>query len=888
MTNHWIDIKNADYIMIIGSNAAENHPISFKWVTEAMERRGAKLISIDPRFTRTSAKANMYVRIRSGTDIAFIGGMILHVLEDMRQNPGNYNIEYVSQYTNAAYIVKDQVLPADNGGVFSGWDATKKTYDKSAWNYKIEDATANKPYREAKLLSADWADWTERANADPTAAWGQLDVSCVLRLLYEHYKRYDRETVSRITGVSSEKLLEVYGEYAKSGAKDKAGTIMYAMGTTQHTYGTQNIRAYSILQSLLGNMGIAGGGINALRGTSNVQGSTDMGLLSHLIPGYIGIPNDTDTELGTQNASGVWTKDSGYLKRVTPAATKNPDGVAGNSSNWKQHFPKYVVSMLKSWWRDVDPGVSFHYLPKIKASGENYTHIGLIEAIAEGLVKGLIIWGQNPASGGPASLGARNALGKLEWLVVADIWETETAEFWKRPGATPGDIGTEVFLLPAAASYEKEGSVSNSGRWVQWRYKSVNPPGEAKPDLEIMDELMRKIKELYGTSGGTYPDPIVNLTWDYVQPVTSDEVAQEVNGKALQEFTPSGRTAPYAPGDLIDSFLHLQANGSTSCGNWIISQVYAKASAAELESFPDLIKQVNGVNVINRARRRLASDPAQDPTGLNSNWTWSWPVNRRIIYNRASIDLNGDSWDPNRTILTWNAEAKAWKGDVVDGFGANGPINAETDAAKRVLPFIMNADGMARLWGGATMNDGPLPEVYEPWESPFDTNLMGHSQLNDPTAYYANPTTGFAVDGVDQNPKGTVADGFEYVATTYRCTDHWQTGIMTRNLPLLNELSPNMYVELGEDLADGLGIKAGDRVKVSSARGSIEAVAVVTKRLAAITCGDRTIHHVGILNHWGYSGLSKGDSGNVLTPHIGDANTSIPEYKTFLCKVEKA
>jgi formate dehydrogenase major subunit len=315
--------------------------------------------------------------------------------------------------------------------------------------------------------------------------------------------------------------------------------------------------------------------------------------------------------------------------------------------------------------------------------------------------------------------------------------------------------------------------------------------------------------------------------------------------------------------------------------------VYAKATAAELASFPDLITKVNGVDIINRARKRLASDPAQDPTGLNPNWTWSWPVNRRIIYNRASIDLNGTSWDPNRTILSWDAEAKAWKGDVVDGFGAYGPINSEASAARKILPFIMNADGMARLWGGATMNDGPLPEVYEPWESPFDINLIGHGQINDPTAYYANPSSGFAIDGVDQNPKGTV-DEYPYVATTYRCTDHWQTGIMTRNLPLLNELSPNMYVEIGEDLADELGIKPGDAVKVSSARGSIEAVAVVTKRFAAITCGDKTIHQVGILNHWGYSGLSKGDTGNILTPHIGDANTSIPEFKTFLCKVEKA
>ena len=895
MTNHWVDIKNADYVMIIGSNAAENHPISFKWVTKAMEDRGAKLICVDPRQTRTSSKADIYARLRSGTDIAFVGGMIQYVLEDMRQNPDNYNIEYVSQYTNAAYIVKPQTLPGDNDGLFSGWDSTVKKYDKATWDYSLADTAANKPGREAKLLSAGWVDWAERANADPATAWGELDANCALRLLHEQYKRYDLSTVSKITGVPQAKLTEVYAAYASSGTRDKAGTILYAMGATQHTYGSQNIRAYSILQSLLGNMGIAGGGINALRGTSNVQGSTDMALLANYIPGYIGVPNDSDTELGTKNANGVWTRDSGYLKRVTPLAINNPDGIAGSSSNWKQHFPKYVVSMLKAWWKDTDPGVSFHYLPKGKASGQNYTHIGLIESIGAGTIKGLMVWGQNPAAGGPTSLGARNALAKLEWMVCADVWETETAEFWKRPGVDSTTIDTEVILLPAAASYEKEGSIANSGRMAQWRYKAVNPPGEAKPDLEILDEVMKAVKALYKTGGGDtkFADPIVDLTWDYSSPVTADEVAQEVNGKALDAFTSSGRA--YVAGELIDNFTHLQADGKSSCGNWIFSNQYSKATAAELANtkLAGIITELNGIKVINRLRKRDTTDNAANQIGLYSNWAWTWPLNRRIIYNRASMDLNGNAWDASRTVLAWDATKKAWIGDVVDGFGAYGPIGLEADVTdpttgvttiRRILPFIMNADGQARLWGGATMNDGPLPEHYEPWETPLSSNPMGHGTLTDPAAYVGK---GFPVDGVNQNPRGT-ADKYPYVGTTYRCTEHWQTGIMTRNLPWLNELQPEMYIEMGGDLADRLGIAKGDKVKVSTARGSIHAVAVVTNRFIEIEVNGKPLHHIGILNHWGYSGLSTGDSGNILTPSVGDANTTIPEFKTFLCNVEKA
>ena len=865
MTNHWIDIKNADCVLIIGSNAAENHPISFKYVLQA-QADGAKVIHVDPRYSRTSSKADMFVRIRTGTDIAFMGGMILHILNDMRLNPTAYNLQYVQQYTNAAYIVDPGIkLPGDSGqnGLFSGWAEGK--YNPATWKYaNHSSATA-----EAKLLTPNWEGWTNRAAAEETA-WAELDDNCVLKLLWRSYRRYDKATVSRITGIPEAKLDEVYAEYAKTGAKGKAGTVMYAMGATQHTYGSQNIRAYSIAQLLLGNMGVAGGGINALRGTSNVQGSTDQALLEQYLPGYLNIPTDAanQQELGSASAPNT------YLSAVTPAATNPPGELAGDKSvNWWGNKPKYVVSLLKAWWPNIDPAVSYKYLPKKRASGVNYTHVGLIEAIGRGEIEGLWIWGQNPAAGGPTSLGARDALKKLKWMVASDIWFNETHTFWKRPDTAativkPEDIQTEVFLLPAAGSFEKEGSISNSGRWVQWRYKAVEPPGEAISDLDMMIRLFNRIRKLYEEEGGKVPEPILNLGWDYLDEEEADVIAREMNGYDL------------TTGKLMTAFANLKDDGTTSCGNWLHCNQYTPASDSEKQNYPDLITVVGGVESINKARKRSNVDTSLAGTGnqsagLYSNWAWCWPVNRRIIYNRASVDLDGNPWDSEHPVLAWNGTT--WVGDVVDGGG--NPINLAADGGKN-LPFIMNTEGVGKLWGYG-LKDGPIPEVYEPWESPINNVMSG--QQNDPAAYIGS----LVVDGEEWNKHGTV-DEFPYVATTYRCTEHWQTGIMTRNLPWLAELMPEMYVELGADLAGDLGIESGDRVKVSSKRGEIHALAIVTRRFQAITVDGTTIHQVGIPWHWGYAGRVTGDSGNVLTPDVGDANTSIPESKSFLCKVEKA
>ena len=804
MTNHWIDIKNSDCIMIIGSNAADNHPVSFKWVTKAMEK-GAKLISVDPRFTRTSSKANIYAKLRSGTDIAFVGGMIKYVLDDMEKNPQNYNMTYVREYTNAAFLINpDFKGPAELDGLFAGYDPDKRSYEKSTWQYQLDE---------------DGIPKMDKSLEDP---------NCVFQLLKKHFSRYDVDTVCKITGTPKDIYLKVCETYAATGATGKAGTIMYAMGATHHTYGTQNIRTYGILQLLLANMGVAGGGINALRGESNVQGSTDHCLLFHILPGYLVVPQDTDTSLDA------------YLKRVTPTS-KDPI-----SANWWQNTPKYITSLLKAWYGDAATKANdfgFHYLPKIK-SGKNYSHIALFEAMYAAKIKGLMCWGQNPAVGGPNANMERDALENLDWLVAADLWETETATFWKRPGVNPAEIKTEVFLLPASASMEKEGSISNSGRWMQWRYKAVEPPGEAMSDLDIVTLLMLKLKHLYAAEGGRNAEAITELTWGHGEPADVHKVAKEINGYDLKT------------GKLLPSFGKLRDDGTTSSGNWLYCASYTEAG--------------------NMAARR---DPTPDKfdIGLYPNWSWCWPVNRRIIYNRASVDLNGVAWDAEHPVINWHPILQKWEGDVPDG----GWPPMAVDPSKTKRPFIMKPDGVGHLFGSyvaprsLSLADGPLPEHYEPWESPVANQISGTQ--NDPC---------FKIWDSKMDYKGDAAE-YPIVATTYRVTAHWQAGAMTRNLPWLNELMPEMFVELSEELAAEKGIINGKKVIVESARGKVEAVAIVTKRFTPFSINGTRVHHIGLVWHWGYAGLSKGDSANVLTPHVGDANTMIPEYKAFLCDVHK-
>jgi formate dehydrogenase major subunit len=824
MTNHWADIQNSDCIIIVGSNAAENHPVSFKWVTKAIEDNGATLISIDPRFTRSSAMAHIFSHMRSGTDIAFFGGMIKWVLDDMEVNPDKYNMTYVTEYTNAAFLIDPEFkTAAELDGKFSGFvpgdDPNFGTYDKSTWK------------------------WQTDADGIPLKDRTLQDSNCVFQLLKKQFARYDADTVANTTGADKDTFLKICETYARlTGPVGKSGTIMYAMGTTQHTHGTQNIRAYAILQLLLGNIGLAGGGINALRGESNVQGSTDHCLLFHILPGYLAPPVATETTLQDHLDA-----------RAQAFATSDP-----KSASWWLNYPKYLVSLLKSWYGNnaaADNEFGYSWLPKLNP-GTNYSHIALFEAMAAGTVKGLICWGQNPAVGGPNAFAERRALQNLDWLVTVDLWETETCAFWQEPGLNPADIQTEVFVLPAAASYEKEGSVVNSGRWSQWRWKAVDPPGEARADLEMVVDLMLKVIALYEAEGGPVADAITKLRWKgWYDSVTfprgaeslTDLVSREINGWAEAQILNEDGSVKYEEGNLMASFGHLLADGSTSSSNWLYTQSYNETDG-------------------NRQQWRDNTDYHPAGIGLYSKWSWCWPVNRRIIYNRASVDLDGNPWDPEDFVIRWTGPETAWEGDVPDGGWP--PMNVEGTR----YPFIMKPEGFAHVFGpGRT--DGPFPEHYEPVESPIANPLSGTQ--NNPAIVIWRP-----------DEIGT-SDEYPIVCTTYRVTEHWQAGQMTRNLPWLVELMPQMFVEMSEELAAEMGIENAEWVTVESKRGSVQGVAIVTKRFKPFQLNGKTVHQIGLPWHWGFQGLCVGDTANNLSPHVGDANTTIPEYKAFLVRVKK-
>ena len=793
----------------MGSNAAENHPISFKWVTEAM-KGGGKLISVDPRFTRTSSKADFYTALRSGTDIAFLGGMIKYIIENNK-----YFREYVAEYTNAPSILNGKYDFRD--GLFSGYDKNARRYDKSMW--AIEKDARGNPRKDRSLQ----------------------DPRCVFQQLKKHYSRYDLDTVSAITGTPKEDLLRVYEMYSATGQKGKAGTIMYAMGWTQHTVGVQNIRAMAMIQLLLGNMGVAGGGVNALRGESNVQGSTDHCILYHIWPGYLKTPSASQDSLTAYNA------------RWTPK-TNDP-----LSANWWGNYPKYSVSLLKSFFGDKatkENDFGYNWLPKLD-DGKSYSWLDLFDAMYRGEFSGFFAWGQNPAGSGANANKTRQAFTKLDWMVNVNIFDNETGSFWKGPGMDPKKIRTEVFFLPCAVFAEKEGSITNSGRWMQWRYKAAEPPGEARRDSDILIELMKKVKWFYRKDikkgkETVFPEPIINLKWDYTTHGEFDahKMAKEINGYFLKDMTVKGKS--FKKGDLVPSFAFLQDDGSTSSGNWLYCNSYT--------------------NKGNMAARRKRENSG---IGLNLEWAWCWPVNRRIIYNRASVDKYGNPWDKEHPVIRW--DGSRWVGDVPDG-GWPPMLNPDgTPNPKTKYPFIMKPEGHAHIFGPGRA-DGPFPEHYEPIECPVEKNLLS-SQLINPTA----PTY-----GTDMDIYRTCDPRYPFVATTYRVCEHWQTGVLTRWQPWLLETQPQLFVEMSPQLAELKGIKSGEKVIVESARGKVEAVAVVTHRFRPFEIQGTVIHQVGLPWHYGWvHPKDGGDSANLLTPSTGDPNTRIPETKAFMVNVRK-
>ena len=786
MTNHWSDLQNTDCALIMGGNPAENHPISFRWLTKAKEK-GGKIVSVDPRFTRTSSKADVYASLRSGTDIAFMGGMINYALEN-----NLIHREYVAEYTNASFIVKKDF--EFNDGLFSGYDEATRKYDKTKWAYETDEE--GNPKKDKTLTHP----------------------RSVFQLLKKHYSRYDVDSVIAVTGTPKEDYLEVCETFCSTSKIGKSGTIMYAMGTTQHTVGTQNVRAFGIIQLLLGNIGLPGGGINAMRGESNVQGSTDFALLYHLLPGYVGTPTAIPEHATLE----------GYNKKETP------------SGGYWSNKPKFLVSMLKAWYGPNATKANefgYQYLPK---GNKNYSHINLFNAMYKGELEGAFLFGTNPVVGGPNAGKEKEALSNLKWMVAVDLWETETSAFWQEEaGSDPSKIDTEVFLLPAASSYEKEGSVSNSSRWMQYRWKAIDPKGESLADLEIIHMLVKNIKALYKNESSAAAKQVNALYWNYGEGhhPDIDLVAKEINGYDL------------TTGKLLKGFGDLKDDGTTSSGNWIYSGFYPEEGK-------------------NRAKNRDNKDTGG---GNFLNWAFAWPANRRILYNRASADPSGKPWSDKKAVIWWDESQKKWTGNDIPDFK---PTVAPADPGG-TNPFIMINGGVAGVFA-PTLNDGPFPEHYEPFESPVK-NTFSSQEINPAVVI---------IEG-EFNLKGD-SKKYPIVGTTYRVSEHWQSGSMTRNQEWLSELSGHMYIEMSEELAKEKGIKNKDKIIVSSARGDITAYAMVTKRFKPHMMNGKKVHQVGMPWHFGYKGIATGDTANRLTPHIGDANTTIPEYKAFLCDIRRA
>ena len=810
MTNHYIDLQNSDCILIMGSNAAEHHPIAFKWILRAKEKNGATLIHVDPRYTRTSARCDFHVPLRSGTDIAFLGGMINYII-----NKEKYFKDYVLNYTNASLIVGKDYYFKD--GLFSGYDAGTRKYNKDTW--VLEKDAKGIPKRDMTL-------------SDPR---------CVFQMMKAHYSRYTLDKVSSITGVSKENLTKMYAAYSATGVADKAGTECYALGWTHHTTGSQIIRTMSMIQLLLGNMGICGGGVNALRGEPNVQGSTDHAILYNILPGYLKMPTGSQDTLEK------------YLHKNTPES-KDP-----KSANYYQNYPKFFVSFLKAMFHDkatAENDFGYAWLPKLD-DGAAYSLMHLFDKMYEGKIKGLFAVGTDPAVSSPNTTKVRKALEKLDWLVGENIFNNETYAFWHGPGVDPKKIKTEVFLLPASASMEKEGSQSNSGRWVQWKYKAAEAPGDGIPVGEITIRIMAAIKELYAKEGGPNAEAILNLKWDYTDGkgrYDALKVSKQINGYFLRDTVIEDKDkktkTEFKKGQLVPTFGNLQIDGATSSGNWVMAGSFT----------------ADGEN-------KMAKRGKEDPTGLGlyPNWSYAWPVNRRIIYNRASCDVNGKPYNPRRKLLEWTGDK--WVGDVPDG-----PWPPQADKEKGKYPFIMKTDGLGALFGPG-MVEGPFPEHYEPLEGPLAKNPLSGQLINPAIKIFKS----------DLDKVANADAKFPYVCTTYSCTEHWCSGALTRWQAWLLEMQPELYVEIGHLLAKEKGIQNGQRVKVSSIRGAVECVAMVTQRLTPFQVEGKTVHQVGLPFNYGWLHPKGGsDSTNFLTPTVGDANTFCPEYKAFMVNVDKA
>jgi formate dehydrogenase major subunit len=832
------DLANADVIMIQGSNMAECHPVGFQWVVEAKER-GATIIHVDPRFTRTSALADVHVPLRAGSDIAFLGGIVNYILENGREFR-----DYVVHYTNAATIIDERFQDTEDlDGFFSGWDPEKGAYDTETWQYAGDD-----------LMSAGGGHTKTAAGSEMTGGGGgsglkypqppRRDPSlahprCVFQLLKKHYRRYTPELVEAVCGVPRQLFLRVAETLCDNSGPERTGAFCYAVGWTQHTVGVQYIRTAAIIQLLLGNIGRPGGGIMALRGHASIQGSTDIPTLYDLLPGYIPMPHSGDS----------WDLDS-FLE--------NHRSNGGYWANLRQ----YTVSLLKAWWGDhatAENDFCWDYLPRISKGHSAYdTALDMLD----GKVKGYMVLGENPAVGSANSRLHRLAMAKLDWLVVRDFTEIESAAFWHSgPEIESGelrteDIGTEVFLMPAAAHTEKDGSFTNTQRLLQWHEAALEPEGDCRSELWFTYHLGRIIREKLSDSTDERDRPVLDLTWDYPTLGRLDEPDAEAVLREINGWDGDGKP--------LSTYTELTDDGSTPCGCWIYCGCYA-----------------GGEN--NPKRRRRSGDPDDH---IAPEWGWAWPANRRLLYNRASADPNGRPWSERKRYIWWDAEAKNWTGHDVPDFkadlppdhrpeeGAKGPAALAGDE-----PFIMQDDGVAWLYVPTGLKDGPFPTHYEPHESPVPNPLYAQG-VNPARERFPRPENRYNTR--DDQPS---TDRYPYVMTTYRLTEHHTAGGMSRTVPHLAELQPEMFCEVSPALAAERGLFNGGWATIVTARTAIEARVLVTERIPPLRIDGRVVHQVGLPYHFGFAGLVTGDAANDVFPLVLDPNVHIQEVKAATCDV---
>jgi formate dehydrogenase major subunit len=883
-TTYQQDLENSDCILIMGSNMAEAHPVGFRWPMKA-KAKGGKIIHVDPRYTRTSAVSDVYVGIRAGSDIAFLGGLINYVLTHER-----WFKEYVLAYTNASTIVEQGFHDTEEmAGLFSGYDPESREYesDKGHWGYAGSPSDQQSAENEAKqheqpaqakvgeqgggqtkhqsgshgmhgpaIMGGASSHSTKRSGAvnepggQPPRDETLQDARCVMQVLRRHFARYTPEFVARTCGCSEEELVQVAELLCENSGRERTSAICYAVGWTQHTVGVQIIRAASILQLLLGNIGRPGGGILALRGHSSIQGSTDIPTLYDLLPGYL----------------------------PQPAADPNHENLdsycdfEGLKNGYWVHFKEFTVSLLKAWYGDEarpENQFRFGWLPRID---DDYSLVPYCDKMTRGEVKGYFVFGQNPAAGASNGMLVRDGLRNLDWLVVADWFQTETALFWKNdPKAPPPEeIKTEVFFIPAAAAPEKEGTLTNTQRLLQWHDKALDPPGDCRSDAWFVYNLGKRLKALYKDSIDPRDAPLLNLTWDYDYQETPilpdgtpsriegepdlDRVLQEINGYHTDRIDP--RTGEP---QLLSGFSDCKDDGSTACGCWIYSGVYPEPKR-------------------NRAReRRITSNPVQP------EWGFAWPHNRRILYNRASADPEGRPWSERKKYIWWDEAKRRWVGDDEPDFEPDKPpaYRPAEDATGMAAiagdaPFIMKPDGKGWLFAPGGAKDGPLPAHYEPIESPV-LNPLYHRHEDNPTVRYF------------EGPLNHIAHGpqseYPIVACTFRVTEHYLSGPMSRFNSWLNELMPAMFVELSPELAAEKGIEHGGWLTLTSPRGEIEARAMVTRRIKPLQIEGQTIHQIGVPFHWGYAGETVGASANDLTALVADPNVSMHEAKVFACRI---